>query len=59
MTCRYPAITAFMNSNNLKPVGCFEIYHFGNKPIEYIMYLENEDVFEQLQKTNFVAANLL
>lgn len=55
----YPAITKFMNENQLKPVGCFEIYHFNKDPIEYIMFLENEEVFDRLQQTRFVAANLL
>lgn len=55
----YPFITKFMNKNQLHPVGCFELYHSTEKPIEYMMFLENEELFEKLQKTKFVAANLL
>lgn len=59
LECRYPAITKFMNENKLVPYGCFEIYHFNHEPIEYIVFLENKEIFDDLQKTKFVAANLL
>ena len=58
MMYSYPAITEFMTKNNIQPVGCFEIYNPTN-PIEYIMFLENKEVFEELEKTKYVAANLL
>lgn len=59
MMISYPPITKFMNKNQLSPVGCFEIYHYNKDPIEYMMFLEHKEVFEELQKTKFVAANLL
>ena len=55
---RYPAITEFMTKNTIQPVGCFELYH-PEAPIEYIMFLENKEIFDELEKSNFVAANLL
>ena len=55
----YPAITKFMNETQIKPVGCIELYHSSGEPIEYMMYIDNPKVFEELEKTSFVAANLL
>ena len=59
LNCRYPAITAMMNSNDIKPVGCAEIYHWNPEPIEYMMYLDNKEIFDKLHSTQFVKANLL
>ena len=43
-----------MNSNDIKPVGCAEIYHYNPEPIEYMMYLDHKEVFDTLQTTKFV-----
>ena len=55
----YPAITKFMNETLIKPVGCIELYHSDKQPIEYLMYIDNEKVFEEMKKTTFIAADQL
>lgn len=55
----YPAITKFSNETLIKPVGCIELYHSNKQPIDYLMYIENEKVFEEMKKTTFVAADRL
>lgn len=56
---RYPPFTKLMNKAQLSPVGCIELYHYNKDPIEYMMFLEHKEVFDELQKTKFIAANLL
>lgn len=48
-----------MNQNTFKPVGCAEMYYGKSHPIEYMMYLENEDTFVQLQSTEFFNAHTM
>lgn len=48
-----------MNSNDIKPVGCAEIYHYNPEPIEYMMYLDHKEVFDTLQTTKFVKSQFI
>lgn len=59
MICSYPKVTEYMNEHKVTPVGCIELYPYSPGDIEYIMYFDHEEVFNELQKSSFVAANEL
>ena len=59
MMVSYPKITEFMNQHAVTPVGCFELYHYNGDDIEYLMFFDHKEVFDELQKSTFVATNEL
>ena len=48
-----------MNQHAVTPVGCFELYHYNGDDIEYLMFFDHKEIFDEMQKSTFVAANEL
>ena len=46
-----------MNEHKIAPVGCIELYPYGPEDIQYIMYFDHKEIFDELQESSFVAAN--
>ena len=57
--CSYPRITEYMNEHKIAPVGCIELYPYGPEDIQYIMYFDHKEIFDELQESSCVAANEL
>lgn len=55
----YPKVTEYMNEHKIAPVGCIELYPYGPEDIQYIMYFDHKEIFDELQESSFVAANEL